>query len=211
MGWTRHFRDGTACGCSTDVDHMTRLGFTFASCLLFAAFGPLVAVLTYVALLAADNQAIYLRASAMVLVVGLGYLIGALQAVFYGALTCVGLLGTVRFWPSLVANASPLRRMLVAQLVGLTVVLLLQGPSLILRGKRVLLGGTDLLASVARVWEFERSGTALIGLVPFVAWYLFPTIICASLVGWLLLPRLGRRSASGSQATQTRGHGPNET
>lgn len=189
---------------------MTRLRFTFASCLLFAIFGPLVAVLTYVALLAADKQAIYLQGGGTLLLVGYAYLFGALQAVLYGALTCVGLLGMVRFWPSL-ADSSSRRRILVAQLMGLIVVLLLQGPPLILRGKKVLAGSTDLLASVAKVWEFERSGTALIGLVPFVAWYLFPTIICASLVGWLLLPRLSRQSASGSQATQTQVHGLNET
>lgn len=190
---------------------MTSLRFTFASCLLFAIFGPLLAVLTYFALLAADKQAIYLQGSGTLLLVGYAYFFGALQAVLYGALTCVGLLGMVRFWPSLVASSSLLRRILVAQLMGLTVVLLLQGPSLILRGKKVLAGGTELLTSVAKVWEFERSGTALIGLVPFVAWYLLPTIICASLVGWQLLPRLRRQSASGSQAAQTRGHGMNET
>ncbi|MBN6746274.1 MULTISPECIES: hypothetical protein [Pseudomonadota] len=190
---------------------MTRLRFTFASCLLFAIFGPLVAVLTYVALLAADKQAIYLQGGGTLLLVGYAYLFGALQAVLYGGLTCVGLLGMARFWPSLVAGSSQLRRTLAAQLMGLIVVLLLQGPPLILRGKKVLAGGTDLLASVAKVWEFERSGTALIGLVPFVAWYLFPTIICASLVGWLLVPRLSRQSASGSQAPQTQVHGLNET
>jgi hypothetical protein len=80
--------------------------------------------------------------------------------------------------------------------MGLAVVLLLQGPSLIRGGRNVLAGSTDLLASIAKVWEFERSGTALIGLVPFVIWYLFPTIFCASLVGWLLLPRLNRQSVS---------------
>lgn len=179
---------------------MTRLRFTVASCMLFATFGPLVAVLSYVALLAADKQAGYLQASGALMLVGSGYLFGSLQAVLYGALTCVGLLGVARFWPSSVANSSPLRRILVAQWIGLTVVLLLQGPSLILRGQKVLAGGTDLLTSVAKVWEFERSGTALVGLVPFVAWYLFPTIICASLVGWLLLPRLSRQSASGRLA-----------
>ncbi|RYG37850.1 MAG: hypothetical protein EON93_03020 [Burkholderiales bacterium] len=163
---------------------MTRLKFTFNSSLLFALLGPLVAVLmTYVDANAASRvKSNPLEGGGAIMTMAFGYLYGAPRAVLYGALTCLGVLGTLRFWPSLLKDSSHVRRILAAQLSGLTVVLLMNYPTVVFLGVRLFQeGGDAFLTSVARV-----------GFLPLIGWYLIPTLVCATLVGWLLVPRLTR-------------------
>jgi hypothetical protein len=83
--------------------------------------------------------------------------------------------------------------LLLAQAVGMVVVLLLQGPSLYLRGSQLVPAGEHFWANLSRVWRLElMEGTMLIGIVPFLAWYLVPTLVYVSIVGWRFVPRLRR-------------------
>jgi hypothetical protein len=99
----------------------------------------------------------------------------------------------VRLWPGFSGDRRPWHRLLLAQAVGVVVVLLLQGPSLYLRGSKLVPAGDHFWASLARIWRLElMEGTMLIGIVPFLAWYLVPTLVCVSIVGWRFVPQLRR-------------------
>ena len=172
---------------------MTRTRFTIASCALFALLGPLVGLTAYGLVLSSGKGWSFWQGNGVLMLLGYGYLFGTVQALFCGLLCSLGLLGAVQLWPSLAGDSRPWLRLLSAQLVGISVVLLLQGPALYVRSKNLLYGGAGFWTNLAKIWEFESTGgTMLLGLVSFLVWYLVPTVICASVVGWSLVPRLRR-------------------
>ncbi len=172
---------------------MNRTKFTLFSCLVFALLGPLVAVTLTVLWLIAIKGSSYWQGGGMLVLLGFGYLSGVLQALLYGLLCSVGLLAAVRLWPGFSGDGRPWHRLLLAQAVGLVVVLLLQGPPLFLRGSKLVPAGEHFWANLAQMWRLEvMEGTMLIGIVPFLAWYLVPTLVCVSVVGWRFVPQLRR-------------------
>lgn len=172
---------------------MTRIKFTLSTCLLFALLGPLVAVTLTGLWLSAIKGWSYWQGGGMLVLLGFGYLSGMLQALLYGLLCCVGLLAAVRLWPGFSGDRRPWHRLLLAQAVGMVVVLLLQGPSLYLRGSKLVPSGEHFWANLSRMWRLEvMEGTMLIGIAPFLAWYLVPTLVCVSVVGWRFVPLLRR-------------------
>lgn len=126
------------------------------------------------------------------MLLGYSYLSGMLQALLYGLLCGASLLVAVWKWPSLTTTEQRRRMLLLAQMIGLFMVLLLQGPSLIARSQKLLPTGSGFWSSLANVWNMEANGVVMIGVVPFVAWYLVPTLVCMSVIVWRLVPRLKR-------------------
>lgn len=173
---------------------MTRINFTLASCAVFALLGPAIAGAGFALELAYWKGWSYWEGGGYMAFLGFGYLLGAPQSLIYSLPFCFGVLIAIRLMPSITDDGKTWLRLFLAQMIGFGVVLLIQGPSLLMRSRRFLDRGDGHWSTFARVWKIEAgTGDVLIGFVPFLTFYLLPTVVCASVVGALLIPRLKRK------------------
>lgn len=170
------------------ADNKLRLKFLVSTCLVFGlAWPPALLVVEQIALVFAGRA--NWAPEWLVLKLWLAYS-GVGEVLLHGLLCGAGLLLAMQMLRKHSPEPGAMLIGVSAQLVGITSVVLLEGPQLWIRANHMTRSDRSIWETVKNLWSYEMGGgTSLIGLWPLFFRHLLPSLVCISIVAWCLLPK----------------------